>query len=274
MFCFCIQVGMNIFEYNNYKIFLRETIKLSAERGYLTKLASAAGCQKSYFAQVLHHHVNFTPEHAINLCRFWNFDEAEEDYFIELVNYARAGTEILRNKIQKRLKQIKDDQLVLAKRFNTGNIFDEQSQAYYYSSWLISAIHMALTIPELQSIKALAKHFRIEENEVSRILNRLQEIGLVSCKRNAWFTTNKMIHLPRNSIFNSMNHLNWRNQSIADAQTQKNDSIHYTSIASLSKKDFYDIQQLVLKFIDQKRKIIEPSKEEVLGCFTCDWFEV
>ena len=133
---------------------------------------------------------------------------------------------------------------------------------------------MALTIPELQSIKALAKHFRIEENEVSRILNRLQEIGLVSCKRNAWFTTNKMIHLPRNSIFNSMNHLNWRNQSIADAQTQKNDSIHYTSIASLSKKDFYDIQQLVLKFIDQKRKIIEPSKEEVLGCFTCDWFEV
>ncbi len=265
---------MDVFNYDDYKSFLRATIKSSSERGYLTRLAEAAGCQKSYFTQVLHHQVNFTPEHAASLCRFWNFDDTEEDYFIELVNYSRAGTQLLKNRIQKKLKQIKEEKNVLSKRFKTEDITDEQSQAFYYSSWLISAIHMAITIFELQTVKDLAKHFRIDEPEVSKILEQLSKIGLAVKKGHSWSATNKIIHLPRNSIFNSMNHLNWRNQAIVDAQAQKKESIHYTSITSLSRKDFYEIQRLVLKFIDQKRKIITPSKEELLGCFTCDWFEV
>jgi uncharacterized protein (TIGR02147 family) len=265
---------MNVFNYDDYKSYLRAAIKESPERGYLTKLAAAAGCQKSYFTQVLHHHVHFTPEHATSLCRFWNFDDNEEDYFIELVNYARAGTQLLRHRIQKRLTQIKDEKLTLAKRFKASDITDEESRAFYYSSWLISAIHMAITIPDLQTVKSLSRHFRSEENEISKILEQLYKFGLAAKKGSAWVTTNKMIHLPRNSVFTSMNHLNWRNQALIDSQQHKKDSIHYTSITSLSKSDFYEIQQLVLKFIDQKRKIITPSKEEVLGCFTCDWFEV
>ncbi|MEQ1666631.1 MAG: hypothetical protein ABL927_14800, partial [Bdellovibrionales bacterium] len=71
-----------------------------------------------------------------------------------------------------------------------------------------------------------------------------------------------------------LNHQNWRSQALLDAQKIRSDSIHYTSIQTLSFSDFEKLKELILKFIDNQRDIIKSSKEEQLACFTCDWFRV
>ncbi|MFX6794117.1 hypothetical protein ABTH15_20060, partial [Acinetobacter baumannii] len=76
----------------DYKQFLLLQVAAHAgEYGYKSKLAVAAGCQKSFFSQVLNAHVHRTPEHALGLARFWKLNRLERDYFLELVNHARAG---------------------------------------------------------------------------------------------------------------------------------------------------------------------------------------
>lgn len=265
---------MDLFEYIDYKAFLKEKIRESGERGYLTQIAEAASCQKSYLTQVLNHHVHFTPEHAAGISIFFNFDESEGDYFIELVNLARAGSEILKKRIQRRLAQIKQERLNLSKRFKVESISDDASRALYYSHWLISAVHMAVTIPGLTTPKSLSQHFHVEETEIQKILEKLNSLGVVEKEGGRWKTTSSLIHLPKDSMFSQMNHLNWRMQAVLDSQKANRDHVHYTSIASLSKIDFQSIQATILRMLDQQRKTITSSKEEILGCFTCDWFEV
>jgi len=98
--------------------------------------------------------------------------------------------------------------VTLAKRIKANDISDEKTRAFYYSSWFVSAIHMTINIPELQTPKVLSKHFRTEEVEVSKILEQLSKFGLAVKRGSNWSATHKMIHLPRSSIFTSMNHLN------------------------------------------------------------------
>src|ERR1700692_4612304 len=107
----------DVFEFNDYRKFLEAQIAgNSSERGYQTKLSKAAGCKGSFLSQALHSHVNLTPDHAAGLCRFWNFDDDETDWFIELLTLARAGSPEMKKVCTRRLKEIEKRRTNLKER--------------------------------------------------------------------------------------------------------------------------------------------------------------
>src|ERR1700722_8117600 len=109
---------MNLFENTDYKDVLHTQIAANRDRrGYRSELAQAAGCQLSFLSQALHSHVHLTPDHAAGLATFWGFDHDERDYFLELVNLARAGSQVLKKILLKRLEEIKDRHENLARRY-------------------------------------------------------------------------------------------------------------------------------------------------------------
>lgn len=69
------------------------------------------------------------------------------------------------------------------------------------------------------------------------------------------------------------NHQNWRLKATLDSTTDTN-GIHYTSIQTLSEKDFNKIKKLLMTGIEQTRRIIEPSTPEQLVCMNLDFFKV
>jgi len=62
----------SLFSSENYKAYLKSVLDgPGKERGYQSRLAEAAGCQRSYLSQVVHSTPHLTPEHAMGMAQFW-----------------------------------------------------------------------------------------------------------------------------------------------------------------------------------------------------------
>lgn len=266
---------MNLFRYETYKdILIAQIASNPGGRGYRTKLAEAAGCQLSFLSQVIHSHVHLTPDHAAGLCEYWGFDNEERDYFLELVNLARAGSPILKTILLKRLAEIRAKHEDLASRYKKRESIREKDQALYYSSWHLSAIHILLTISEFRTVEEIAKRLSLPPSMVQQSLQQLTRIGLAVRKSGVWLPTENDLHLPKDSPFTSMNHSNWRHRATLDSCRREKGGVHYTTVHSVSRSDFEKIKEMALRFLDQTRAVVRTSPEEEVTCMTLDWFVI
>lgn len=265
---------MSLFHETDYKKVIRDRIAQNEQsHGYKTLLARAAGCQRSFFSQALHTHVHLTPEHAVGLAKFWNLTEDETEYFLELVNLARAATPALREILERKLREIQRRNEDLATRFRKTRPLEEAQQALYYSSWHWSAIHILLTVPEFRTPRAIAQRLEIPETFARQCLEGLAQMKLAEERGGKWHPAKSDIHLPQDSPLTAMNHGNWRGRAVADAQMRNPGALHYTALHSLSRSDFERIKRMLLEMIDATRAVVGPSKEEELACVAIDWFK-
>lgn len=265
----------NIFGYLDYRAYIRYQIEShSGVYGYKAQLAEAAGCQRSFLSQVLSERAHLIPEHAVGLSELWELSAIESDYFMNLVLFARAGTKKLRDHLKSKIDNAKRDQENLVKRIAEKIVIPEASAAVFYSSWQFLAINILLTIPSYRTIPSLAHRLHLSEDVVKKTLHQLEELGLVAKSGSQWLATNSTIHLPRDSQFNSLNHSHWRNKAVEDSFLVRPESVHYTSVCSISLEDAKKIKDLTLQLIDESRKVVAPSKEEELFCLTVDWFKI
>lgn len=266
---------MSIFNYIDYKSYIRLTVRQNQKKhGYRSRLAEAAGCQKSFFSKVMSGSTHLTAEHAAGLVAFWKLPEIDAEYFIELVQLERAGTPELRARIEKRIEKLRQDQNDLAKRFQEATNVSEEHAQVYYSSWQYLAIHYLLSIPQFRTVETISKRLHCPEDLVLQILMFLREMGLIQSDNNTWLMNGRSYHLPRSSHLTQMNHTHWRTRAIQNSFKKNHRDIHYTSVGSLSLSDVEKLRQLTLDYVDKSRSAIDSSGTEELFCTTVDFFQV
>lgn len=264
----------NVYSNTDYREFLRAKIENRGERGLLTRLADQAQCQRSHISRVLSGQLHLTMDQAFRVSRYLRLADEDSHYFMKLVEYGRCGDHEYRQSLARELSRLKKDHENLAKRIKDPSLQEQKLQATYYSQWFWSAIHIAVSIPELQKTTALAHRLNLSIPLVESILRELEKFNLVRHEKGKWFIDSGSIHLPKNSPLNSVQHSNWRARAVQATQNPEDSGVHYTIVQSLSRSDFEKIRQLVLKMIDDYGKIARPSKEEELICFLCDFFKV
>lgn len=243
-----------------------------ARRGYKARLADAAGCQRSYFSQVLGARAHLSSDQALRLATYLKLNDFETELWVTMVSRDRAGTRELREFYQRQLNELKARADDLTTRYRPPSL-NESERASYYSDPVYALLHMAVTIPELATIGQLAKRLKIEEGAIEAALRKLEDLGLVARKGVKWSVTERSIHVGRDSTFGLMHHQNWRMQAVKSAASKPKSGIHYTAIYTLSHKDAALLRQKVLGWIDESRALVGPSAEETLSCLTVDLFE-
>jgi uncharacterized protein (TIGR02147 family) len=267
---------MNIYTYQDYKDFLKDWLNSQKRvRGLRLSLARALGCQSSFISRVLRESHHLTPEHALSCAQFMNLSESETDYFLHLVHHQRAGTKDLRELLLSKIKKMQDVENDISNRYGKYTTSPPEGLSPdYYSSWLYSAIHYATTIPHLQKLHALAEKFSLPEPIVLSTLKYLVQVNLVKRIEDRWVASNKNMHLTKNSALLQAYHSSWRLQAINEFTKQKAQDLNYTAVYTLSKNDYKKIRSMLVNFIDHSRSLVLPSKEEILVCLNCDFFEV
>jgi uncharacterized protein (TIGR02147 family) len=266
---------MNTYRFSSYKDLLHGKLKeLQGQRGIVAKMAVAAGCQRSYLSQVLNTHVHLTPDHAYGLCGFFGFNEDETTFFMLLVDHARAGGRALKGRLKNQIERIQKRNLELEGRLDVKIVQVTESTYRYYSSWIWAAIHIAVSIPVLQTPEQLAKHLQLPQSLVESTLVELTEMGLVSKSGAHWSYAGGEQHLSRRSTLIATHHGNWRGRAALMAQVASDQNYHYTGVSSASRADCQLISDLLLETTERIRKIIAASKEEELICVNLDLFRV
>lgn len=178
---------MDIFSFNSYKEFIKKQINDNSEsRGYQSKLAEAARCQKSYLSHILHSHHHLNPDQACGLALFWDLNNEETDWFLLLVDIERAQSESLKKRLREKLRYIKTAREDLAPRFKKPRIKVSEKEFFYYSSWHWSAIHIITSIPRYQTVEAISEKLGLPKSLVRDCLQNLEEIGLVKASNGRW----------------------------------------------------------------------------------------
>lgn len=267
----------NTFDYTDYKAYLNDRIASmpGKGRGERAKLADAIGCQRAFVSHVLQGDAHFNLEHGDRLNRFLNHSWDESQFFLLLIQLARAGTKSLEEHHRRQLHEILERRLNLKKRLGEGNrgLGIEESHQYY-SSWIYGAIRIATSIPQLRTKEAISKRLGIEIDKLTKALEFLLSCGLVEQKGNEFLSGPVHTHLGNDSALITKHHTNWRVRALSSFDREGERDIHFSSVYSLSKNDALKIKAQIVAQLEQINATIQDSPEETLISFCLDWYEL
>ena len=265
----------SVFLFKSYKAYLKANTESKAQRGLMTKLAQAAGCELSYLSRVLSQEIHITPDHAFKIATALNLNSNERDYFLCLVEFERAGDPTYRDFLKNKLKSMAQENEDLSKK--TGNPLTEMNQFefLYNSNWIYCALHLLVSIPQFQNVTKISQRLHLPEAMIQAYLMQLAEMGYVRRKSaTTWEYVSGASHTPKNSPLVPLYHSNWRTRAVLDSQNFQNDALHYTNVQSMSVSCYEKIKQLLLSSIAEVERLAGPTECEELVNINIDAFKV
>ncbi len=264
-----------VFDFDHYKSYLSYCIQGKENRGQLSVLADAAGCQRPYLSRVLSTEIHLTPDHAFGLTQHWQFDNDESEYFMTLVEWERAARPKYRQALKAKLTKIRKKYDELSARTDrNAEVTADPTLFRYYTSWHFSAIHILTSIPEFQSEQKIAVRLALSLDLVKGALDYLASLGFVVFKNNRWYYQTGEKFLSRTALHLPAFHQHWRGRAVLDAFSSESDGIHFSNVQSLSQHDFQKLKRMLTDFIEECMAVAGPSDTEEAVVFTFDLFPV
>jgi len=264
---------MDVYTYVDYKAFLRGYIAHHKQKGLISQIASACGCDRTYLSQVLNAKADLTPDHMIQFCEVLGFDETQSRYLLYLLLRDRSSSLAARRKWQHKVEALKREALALTNKIfareNPGEI-REELRTLYYSNWLYTAVHTLTSIAEFQTVDALAQKLHVPGTIVTRILRDLVEMNVVKREKERFVHAGGNVYISRQSPQSYAHHMNWRLRAIERSAVKED--IHYTNIFSVSANDVDKVRAQIVKLIEDQRRQVQASGAESACVFTCDFF--
>jgi uncharacterized protein (TIGR02147 family) len=269
-------MSVSIFEFTEYRVFLNTWLKTqkSGGHGLKSKLAESAGVSSALISQILGGEKNLSTEQALEVCEFVGLTESETEYFLILVESARAGSYKLEQRLKKKRETLQNQAKKISHRVRKDKELTEEEKATFYSSWLYTAVRSLTAVEGTQSVQEIAKHLSIPVTVVSRVVNFLLEHGLCRTENSKLTYGPAFTHLGADSPLVNKHHQNWRIQGMRAMDQRQDDNLFYKAPMSLSKQDMGVVRSEMLKTIDLVGKIVGPSHSEKVCCLNIDWFEV
>lgn len=263
-----------VYEFSDYKAYVEAWIRSSpgGGRGIRTQLAERMRCHLTYVSQVLSGPGHFSLEQGLALNSLFDHGEDESEFFILLLEHARAGTPELQRYFQRKIQKILDQRLILKNRFQDKKTLNATDQAIYYSDWIYCAVHMSVLVSSLRSPRALARYLGTSLAKTRRALEFLETVGLVQKAEGGFQGTETRIHLASDSPLIAKHHSNWRLQAIRSLDRESMSELHYSSVIGISRENLPKVRELLVKAIEQIRAIVRDSKDEEIYCYALDLF--
>jgi DNA-binding transcriptional ArsR family regulator len=196
------------------------------------------------------------------------------DFLILLLEFERSVNHELKKRISLKIKKIQNEHQNISKLVTAKVVEVSAPEAHYYSSWHWMAIHLIVGIPQFQTVKEIALRLSLSESIITTTLVALEKMGYVESFNGKWRYKGGNIHLASNSPSVVLHHNNWRQRGLLDASLMNAESIHYTSVITMSRVDADILRLRILEWIQESRQIIAPSANEEIMCLNLDYFKV
>lgn len=243
-------------------------------RGEFRKIASHLSVHSTLISHIFRGAADLTLEQAVSLAKYLGLNDFECEYFLNLVQKARAGTPALRAVFERRLDQQREQAAQISKRISPQRVLDEKDKAMFYSEWFYSAIRLICSVPGFQDTDSIAAHFQLNKSTVSRAVEFLLETGL--CKMNDGKLEHAVqtTHVPADSPLASRHHKNWRLKAMERYPYLGSSELAFTMPVTLSAADILRVRKMLLNFIQEVDRVFDKSPSEKLCCLNIDWLEV
>lgn len=269
---------MNFFKAESYRLLIEDYLLSLPKQGHgeFSKIAKILGINSTLVSQVMKGSRNFTYEQGFDLANYMGFNETEAEYFLLLLQRERAGTPRLRNHFQKRIDTLRNNSKDVSKSYEYERQLTETEASIFYSSWLYSAIRVYTSIGETgRTANEICEKFRISNAKTMDVIRFLLKTNLCIEKNNHYFANLNRTFGNQKSPHLIKHRANWRMKAIQKLEDLSEEEMSFTSVMSISKKDFDDVRFQIAALLKNLSKTIKETTPEELACLNIDfiWIE-
>jgi uncharacterized protein (TIGR02147 family) len=267
---------MTIFEFDHYKSYLKQRIKElpGHGRGELSRIAKALNIHTTMVTHVLKGAANFSIEQALSLADYLGLNELETDFLLALVQWERAGTTKAKDFYHRKIVEIRLKALNLTQRLGTQNKLSNSDRAFFYSSWVYTAIRLLTAIDRFQTPEALAHELDLPIGRVRAALEFLISRGLCTEENSKVRYAAMPTYLEASSPLVSRHHQNWRHKAQERFERIRESDLVFTFPMVISDKDALRIREKLVQLIGEVKTLSEPSPSEELFVLNIDWIKL
>jgi uncharacterized protein (TIGR02147 family) len=265
---------MTIFDFSDYRAYLRKYISLLPKkgRGSINRMASAMGVHPSLLSQVLADDKHLNLEQGQQLALYLGLADVEEDYFLTMILYQRAGTEALKKYHRKKLEALKQHANELVDQIKQDRKLGEEEKAVFFSHWHYNAVWLMTSIGEGKNLDEIVQNLQISRERAKGIIDFLVKSHLCIAGSGYFKMGPQSIHLERSSPFIFRHHTNWRLRALERNHQLSANELMYTGPISLSKADFEVIRNKLTEVIKNFTQTAVDSPAEDMACLNLDFF--
>jgi uncharacterized protein (TIGR02147 family) len=268
--------GMKIFEFDDYREFIRFRVESSPRKGHgqYRKIADFLAIPTSLVSQIMSGVRELNLESAALLIEYFTLTELEADYFLNLVELARAGNEPLRLRIRARLKEAREKGSQIKQRIRHERELSNEESQQFYSQWFYSGVRLMTSIPGMNTPDRIAAALKLQPNAVAKVLEFLSTTGLCIEREGEFFLGPQSTHVSNDSPIVLRHHMNWRVKTLAQLTHPKPHEMIFTGPVTLSNEARMEVKQRLLQLIAEWGEIVDASKEGALSCLNIDWVDI
>jgi uncharacterized protein (TIGR02147 family) len=265
---------MNTFEYIDYRLLIRDRQKQmpGGGRGLLTRLSEHLRIKTSLLSQIMGGARSLSEDQALETAEFLGLDQNEAHYFVLLVQQERASSQKLKKLLEKELLRLRQDALVLAKKFSNQETLSEADKLTFYSTWIYSAVHLFCSLkPDGVTSDEIMKRFKISRRRATEIINFLARTKFIEEKNQRYNMSVQTTFVPKGSPNLLRHHTHWRLKALQQVDQISDQEIMYTAQYTLSRTDFERVRLQIVELLKSVDELVLPSPAEEIAIFNLDW---
>lgn len=267
---------MNIFLYDNYKSFVNDWVQSRPNkgRGQYRQMSLHLGVSTVIISQTFKGERDLNEDNAYKLAEFLELTQKELDYFLLLVQFARAGTFQYKQHLQKRIEDIqKEMQKVSSRVADKYQKLEPEVEAIFHSTWVYSAIRALSSIKDFQNQHSIVERLNLPEDQTKAAIEFLLEQDLCVLNEGRIVPGPARTYLPPESPLIKTRQVSWRTLGFQQMDLKNEDHLFITAPLSLPLKSKPRIKDILLEAINNIAKELEGSSAETVGCINIDWFD-
>lgn len=265
---------VSLYQHQDYKAYVNEWVESQPKQGFgeYRRMATALSVSTTMISQVFKGDKHLSLELASDLCDYFQLGEDETEYFLLLVDFARAGSHKLQTRFSRQIKTRQEKAKKLENRVKVSEL-NLEAKSIFYSSWLYQAVRMLADLDQHNEAESIARHLNLPKNQVQKVLEFLLQHQLLVEEKQKLRLGNARTHIGTSSPLVSRHHQNWRLQGMTKMVQADEDQFFYTAPMSLSKEVADWIRQELPAIVERINAKVLPSKSETVRCLSIDWFE-
>lgn len=264
---------MQIFQAPDYKAYVNTWLENQPKKGHglMGKMATHLGISSVTITQVLRGNRQLTLEQGLGLASFLKLTKMETEFFMLLVQRARAVTKELEEFHDGQISAIRSSTNLRKSEIEHTQVLAEHKNVFY-SSWRYSAVRLACLFPGVTDAKAIAKLLKLDVSVVNQVLEFLLEAGLVKYAEGAYGPGPSATFIGRESALLNRHHTNWRLKGLQAMESNSEEDYFFTAPMALSSETAAKVRVELGAAIQKILKQVTVDESQELRCLGVDWF--
>lgn len=265
---------ISVYDFDDYKTYVNRYFESLPHGGHgeYRRLALHLNVSTTMVSQVFKGDKHLSLELGMEICNYLAFGEKETDFFLLLINYQRAGSYRLKQRLKAQVEKLQKDARKMEYRIKKYAELTPEDKAQFYSSWVYSATRLLTDLEKFPDIATIAEHLHLPRAQVSRIMDFLLEKQLVIKKEGRLKLGPARTWLGAGDALVSRHHQNWRLRGFQQMHNNDENDLFFTVPMTMSAELAETIRRELPTFLSSITDRVGPSEAEVSRCLSLDYF--